>query len=85
MRNVSETISERIYPVRTSRWKFQECGGDSFNLVNDVPICARSLVLGAPAKVARELSDEAIAKMHAGTESYVKRQQMYKARLKRMD
>jgi len=45
----------------------------------------RSLILGVPAKVARELSDEAIAKMHAGTESYVKRQQMYKARLKRLD
>jgi carbonic anhydrase/acetyltransferase-like protein (isoleucine patch superfamily) len=45
----------------------------------------RSLVLGAPAKVARELTDAAIARMHAGTEGYMKRQEMYKAKLKRID
>jgi carbonic anhydrase/acetyltransferase-like protein (isoleucine patch superfamily) len=45
----------------------------------------RSLILGAPAKVARELTDEAIAKMHAGTAGYVKRQELYKAKLKRID
>ena len=45
----------------------------------------RSLILGAPAKVVRELGDEDLARMRAGTESYVRRQQLFKVRLKRLD
>jgi carbonic anhydrase/acetyltransferase-like protein (isoleucine patch superfamily) len=45
----------------------------------------RKLIVGAPAKVVRDLSDEEIAKMRAGAEAYVKRQEMYKAKLKRID
>ncbi len=43
------------------------------------------LIVGAPAKVVRELSDEDIAKMHRAAPGYVRRQQMYKAKLKRID
>ena len=46
---------------------------------------ARKLIIGAPAKVARELSDEEIEKMHRAASGYVKRQEMYKAKLKRID
>ena len=45
----------------------------------------RSLIIGAPARRIRELDDAAIAKMRAGAEGYVKRQEMYKAKLKRID
>jgi carbonic anhydrase/acetyltransferase-like protein (isoleucine patch superfamily) len=45
----------------------------------------RELIVGAPAKVVRELSDEEIAKMHRAAPGYVKRQTMYKAKLKRID
>jgi carbonic anhydrase/acetyltransferase-like protein (isoleucine patch superfamily) len=41
--------------------------------------------VGAPAKVVRELSDEEIAKMRAGAAGYVRRQEMYKAKLKRIE
>jgi carbonic anhydrase/acetyltransferase-like protein (isoleucine patch superfamily) len=41
----------------------------------------RKLIVGAPAKVVRELSDEDIAKMHRAAPGYVKRQEMYKAKL----
>ena len=44
----------------------------------------RKLIVGAPAKVVRELSDEDIAKMHRAAPGYVKRQEMYKAKLKRI-
>jgi len=44
----------------------------------------RSLILGAPAKVVRQLTDEDIARMRAGAESYVKRQQLFKKELKRI-
>ena len=44
----------------------------------------RKLIVGAPAKVARELTDEDIAKMHRAAPGYVKRQEMYKAKLKRI-
>ena len=45
----------------------------------------RSLILGAPAKVVRELSDDAIIKMHTGVRGYVKRGEMYKAKLQRIE
>jgi carbonic anhydrase/acetyltransferase-like protein (isoleucine patch superfamily) len=45
----------------------------------------RSLIIGAPARRVRELDDESIAKMHAGAQGYVKRQEMYKAKLKRIE
>ncbi|HLN86249.1 MAG TPA: gamma carbonic anhydrase family protein [Candidatus Limnocylindrales bacterium] len=45
----------------------------------------RKLILGAPAKVVRELSDDDIAKMHRAAPGYVKRQEMYKAKLKRIE
>ena len=45
----------------------------------------RKLIVGAPAKVVRDLSDEDIAKMHRAAPGYVKRQQMYKAKLKRLE
>jgi len=45
----------------------------------------RKLIVGAPAKVVRELSDEDIAKMHRAAPGYVRRQKMYKAKLKRID
>ncbi|MDZ4346690.1 MAG: gamma carbonic anhydrase family protein [Candidatus Binatia bacterium] len=45
----------------------------------------RKLIVGAPAKVVRELSDEDIAKMRAGAAGYVRRQEMYKAKLKRIE
>ena len=45
----------------------------------------RKLIVGAPAKVVRELSDEEIAKMRAGAAGYVSRQEMYKVKLKRID
>lgn len=45
----------------------------------------RSLIIGAPARRIRGLDDESIAKMRAGAESYVKRQERYKAGLRRID
>jgi carbonic anhydrase/acetyltransferase-like protein (isoleucine patch superfamily) len=45
----------------------------------------RKLIVGAPAKVVRELSDEDIAKMRAGAAGYAKRQEMYKVKLKRIE
>ena len=44
----------------------------------------RKLIVGAPAKVIRELSDDDIAKMHRAAPGYVRRQEMYKAKLKRI-
>jgi carbonic anhydrase/acetyltransferase-like protein (isoleucine patch superfamily) len=45
----------------------------------------RKLIVGAPAKVVRELTDEDIQKMHRAAPGYVKRQTMYKDKLKRID
>ena len=45
----------------------------------------RKLIVGAPAKVVRDLSDEDIAKMHRAAPGYVRRQEMYKAKLKRIE
>jgi len=44
----------------------------------------RKLIVGAPAKVVRELSDEDIVKMHRAAPGYVRRQEMYKEKLKRI-
>lgn len=44
----------------------------------------RALILGAPARMLRELTDADIAAMHANAADYVKRQQMYKAALERI-
>jgi len=43
-----------------------------------------SLIIGTPAKAVRQLSEEDIARMHAGTDSYVQRAQQFKAKLKRI-
>lgn len=45
----------------------------------------RSLILGTPAKVMREVTDRDIEFMHANAEDYMKRQDMYKVQLKRID
>ena len=45
----------------------------------------RTLILGAPAKIARELADDEIEKMHRAAPGYVQRQAMYKAKLKRVE
>jgi carbonic anhydrase/acetyltransferase-like protein (isoleucine patch superfamily) len=44
----------------------------------------RSLILGAPAKVVRELTDQDIAAMRFNAEDYAQRQEHYKTRLKRI-
>ena len=44
----------------------------------------RALILGAPARMLRELTDEDIAAMHANAADYVKRQEMYKADLEKI-
>lgn len=44
-----------------------------------------SLILGAPAKVARTLTDEAISKMAAGTREYVEKSARYKLELRQLD
>jgi carbonic anhydrase/acetyltransferase-like protein (isoleucine patch superfamily) len=45
----------------------------------------RKLILGSPAKVIRELTEEDIEKMHRAAQGYVRRQEMYKAKLKRIE
>jgi carbonic anhydrase/acetyltransferase-like protein (isoleucine patch superfamily) len=44
----------------------------------------RKLIVGAPAKAIRELTDEDIAKFHRAASGYVRRQEMYKIKLKRI-
>jgi len=44
-----------------------------------------TLILGAPAKAVRKLTEDDIAKMHLNTETYAVRQAMYKQQLKRID
>ena len=53
-------------------------------VTEDKIIPDNSLVLGAPGKVVRTLTDEAIAGMHANTANYVRRGQYYKGALKRI-
>jgi carbonic anhydrase/acetyltransferase-like protein (isoleucine patch superfamily) len=44
----------------------------------------RKLILGSPAKVIRELTDEDVAKMHRAAAGYVRRQNVYKSKLQRI-
>src|SRR5262245_21995074 len=44
----------------------------------------RKLIVGAPAKVVRELSDKDVAFLRGNAHNYVERQIMYKAKLKRI-
>ena len=44
-----------------------------------------SLIVGAPAKVVRLLSEEAIINLHQNTAHYVQRGQEYKTQLRRID
>jgi carbonic anhydrase/acetyltransferase-like protein (isoleucine patch superfamily) len=44
----------------------------------------RSLILGSPARVLRQMTDADIASMHANARDYVKRQEMYKNDLHRI-
>jgi carbonic anhydrase/acetyltransferase-like protein (isoleucine patch superfamily) len=44
----------------------------------------RTLILGAPAKVVRELSDKDVAFLRGNADNYVERQIMYKANLKKI-
>ncbi|HUL65184.1 MAG TPA: gamma carbonic anhydrase family protein [Burkholderiaceae bacterium] len=53
-------------------------------VTEDKVIPDNSLVLGAPAKVTRPLSDADIANMHANTADYVRRGAYYKTALKRL-
>jgi len=43
-----------------------------------------TLILGAPAKAVRELTETDIARMHAGTQSYAERREFYKEQLVRI-
>jgi carbonic anhydrase/acetyltransferase-like protein (isoleucine patch superfamily) len=45
----------------------------------------RSLIIGVPARLVRALDNDSIVKMRAGAEGYVKRREMHKAKLKRID
>jgi len=44
----------------------------------------RKLIVGAPGKIVRALADDEIEKMHRAAPGYVQRQEMYKAKLKRI-
>jgi carbonic anhydrase/acetyltransferase-like protein (isoleucine patch superfamily) len=44
----------------------------------------RKLILGSPAKVIRELTDEDIEKMHRAAAGYARRQSIYRTQLKRI-
>lgn len=46
---------------------------------------ARSLIVGAPAKVARQLTDEEVASLPKSAASYVNRAILYKTQLQRVD
>lgn len=45
---------------------------------------ARKLILGSPARVLREFTDEDIEKMHRAAAGYVRRKEIYKSQLKRI-
>jgi carbonic anhydrase/acetyltransferase-like protein (isoleucine patch superfamily) len=45
----------------------------------------RSLIVGAPAKVVREVTDEEIAFIRWNADDYMKRQEAYKTKLERLD
>jgi carbonic anhydrase/acetyltransferase-like protein (isoleucine patch superfamily) len=44
----------------------------------------RTLILGAPAKAVRQLSDEQVATLRVNAEIYIARRELYKAKLKRI-
>ena len=44
----------------------------------------RSLILGAPAKVARELTDEEVARLADAAADYIRKREIYKAGLRRI-
>jgi carbonic anhydrase/acetyltransferase-like protein (isoleucine patch superfamily) len=44
----------------------------------------RSLIVGAPARVVRQLNDEDVATLRFNAESYVTRREIYKSKLKRI-
>jgi carbonic anhydrase/acetyltransferase-like protein (isoleucine patch superfamily) len=44
----------------------------------------RSLILGAPARVARELTDEEVERLAQSAKSYVDRRELFKAQLVRI-
>ncbi|MCK9506816.1 MAG: gamma carbonic anhydrase family protein [Pigmentiphaga sp.] len=45
----------------------------------------RSLIMGAPAKVVRALTDEEVEKIHRSAQSYVKKQARFRSALRRLD
>jgi len=45
----------------------------------------RSLIMGAPAKVVRELSDDDVAMLERGADTYIKRRALYLTELTRLD
>ena len=45
----------------------------------------RSLIVGAPAKIVREVTGEEIAQLRWNADDYMRRQQAYKAELKALD
>ncbi|CAG2127905.1 gamma carbonic anhydrase family protein [Cupriavidus plantarum] len=45
----------------------------------------RSLIIGTPAKVVRQLTDEDVANLYRNAETYAQRQATYKVALKRID
>ena len=59
-------------------------GGASLHLIEGTRIPAGSMVLGSPAKVVRELTDEEIANMHRGIRSYVTRAATFRKDLKKI-
>ncbi|HVF63801.1 MAG TPA: gamma carbonic anhydrase family protein [Casimicrobiaceae bacterium] len=63
----------------------RECLIGAGSIVTEGKVFAdRSLVLGTPAKVVRQLTDDDIATMRANIEAYVKRGAHYRARLKQL-
>ncbi|MGB6053643.1 MAG: gamma carbonic anhydrase family protein [Burkholderiaceae bacterium] len=44
-----------------------------------------SLIVGSPAKAVRQLDNAAVARIRAGTDSYVARSRLFKTQLKRID
>lgn len=54
-------------------------------VISGMKIPDRSMVLGSPAKIIRELTDDEIAGMHRGIASYVPRASRFRKELKRLD
>ena len=60
------------------------CWASAAKALQEAGIGDRSMILGSPAKVVRELSEENASRLAMSAESYVKRGQNYKANLKRI-